>query len=43
MKLCDVSVKKFGNDTDFNKFENNENKNIIEQIKENLDKSFGNN
>ena len=44
MNLGDVSVKKFGNDTDFLiKFENNENKNIIEQIKENLDKSFGNN
>ena len=37
MNLGDVSVKKFGNDTDFLiKFENNENKNIIEQIKKNL-------
>tara|TARA_B100000035_G_scaffold225953_1_gene194415 strand:+ start:1722 stop:2603 length:882 start_codon:yes stop_codon:yes gene_type:complete len=44
MNLGDVSVKKFGNDTDFLiKFENNENKNIIEEIKINLDKSFGNN
>ena len=44
MDLGDVSVKNFGNDTDYLiKFENNENKNIIEQIKINLDKSFGNN
>ena len=44
MNLGDVSVKKFGNDTDFLiKFENNENKNLIEEIKKNLDKSFGNN
>ena len=44
MNLGDVSVKKFGNDTDFLiKFENNENKNVIEEIKKNLDKSFGNN
>ena len=45
MDLGDVSVKKFGNDTDFLvKFENKDNKkNIIEEIKENLDKSFGNN
>ena len=43
MNLGDVSVKKFGNDTDFLiKFENNEDKNIIEKIKLNLDKSFGN-
>ena len=36
--------KNFGNDTDYLiKFENNEDKNIIEQIKINLDKSFGNN
>ena len=37
--------KKFGNDTDFLvKFENKDNKkNIIEEIKINLDKSFGNN
>ena len=40
----DISVKKFGNDSDFLiKFENNSNKNIIEEIKINLDKSFGNN
>ena len=44
MNLGDVSVKKFGNDTDFLiKFENNEDKNIIEKIRLNLDKSFGNN
>ncbi len=43
MNLGDVSVKKFGNDTDFLiKFENNENKDVIEKIKKNLDKSFGN-
>ena len=44
MDLGDVSVKKFGNDTDFLiKFENNNDKNIIEEIKSHLDKSFGNN
>ena len=44
MDLGDVSVKNFGNDTDYLiKFENNEDGNIIEQIKINLDKSFGNN
>ena len=44
MNLGDVSVKNFGNKTDYLiKFENNENKNVIEQIKTNLDKSFGNN
>ena len=44
MDLGDVSVKNFGNKTDFLiKFENNNNKNIIEEIKINLDKSFGNN
>ena len=44
MNLGDVSVKNFGNETDFLiKFENNENKNVIEKIKMNLDKSFGNN
>ncbi len=44
MNLGDISVKKFGNETDFLiKFENNENKNVIEEIKKNLDKSFGNN
>ena len=44
MNLGDVSVKNFGNEIDFLiKFENNNNKNIIEEIKSNLDKSFGNN
>tara|TARA_B100000003_G_scaffold200549_1_gene207538 strand:- start:2274 stop:3161 length:888 start_codon:yes stop_codon:yes gene_type:complete len=44
MDLGDVSVKNFGNENDFLvKFENNSNKNIIEEIKANLDKSFGNN
>ena len=45
MNLGDVSVKKFGNDQDYLiKFENKDNKkNIIEEIKSNLDKSFGNN
>ncbi len=44
MNLGDVSVKNFGEDNDFLiKFENNEKKNIIEEIKINLDKSFGNN
>ena len=44
MNLGDISVKNFGNKTDFLiKFENNDNKNIIEEIKKNLDKSFGNN
>ena len=45
MDLGDVSVKKFGNDQDYLiKFENkNEIKNIIEEIRSNLDKSFGNN
>ena len=45
MNLGDVSVKKFSNDTDYLiKFENKDNKkNIIEEIKINLDKSFGNN
>ena len=43
MNLGDVSVKNFGNETDFLiKFEINNNKNIIEEIKVNLDKSFGN-
>ena len=43
MNLGDVSVKNFGNEADFLiKFENNENKNVIEEIKKNLDKSFGN-
>ena len=45
MNLGDVSVKKFGNESDYLvKFENKDNrKNIIEEIKLNLDKSFGNN
>ena len=45
MDLGDVSVKKFGNETDFLiKFENKDNKkNIIEEVKNNLDSSFGNN
>ena len=44
MNLGDVSVKNFGNETDFLiKFENNNDKNVIEEIKLNLDKSFGNN
>ena len=43
--LGDVSVKKFGKDQDYLiKFENkNDSKNIIEEIRSNLDKSFGNN
>ena len=43
--LGDVSVKKFGNDQDYLiKFENKNNKkNIIDEKKFNLDKSFGNN
>ena len=45
MNLGDISVKKFGNETDYLiKFENKDDKkNIIEEIKTNLDKSFGNN
>ena len=44
MNLGDVSVKNFGNETDFLiKFENKVKKNVIEEIKTNLDKSFGNN
>ena len=45
MNLGDISVKKFGNNIDYLiKFENKDNKkNIIEEIKKNLDKSFGNN
>ena len=44
MNLGDVSVKKFGNEKDFLiKFENNDNKNIIKEIRDNLDQSFGNN
>ncbi|MBD1166503.1 protein translocase subunit SecF [Pelagibacterales bacterium SAG-MED07] len=44
MNLGDVSVKKFGNETDFLiKFEINNNKDVINEIKKNLDKSYGNN
>ncbi len=44
MNLGDVSVKNFGNETDFLiKFEINNNKQVIEEIKTNLDNSFGNN
>ncbi len=45
MNLGDVSVKKFGNDKDYLiKFETrNEDNSVIEEIKSNLDKSFGNN
>ena len=43
MDLGDISVKKFGNETDYLiKFENSNNKNVIEEIKSSLDKSFGN-
>tara|TARA_B100001121_G_scaffold305438_1_gene322808 strand:- start:1850 stop:2737 length:888 start_codon:yes stop_codon:yes gene_type:complete len=43
LDLGDVSVKNFGNETDFLiKFEINNNKDVIEKIKTNLDKSFGN-
>ena len=45
MNLGDISVKKFGTDQDYLvKFENKDNrKNVIEEIRFNLDKSFGNN
>jgi len=44
MNLGDVSVKNFGNEKDFLiKFEINNNKQVIEEIKTNLDNSFGNN
>ena len=44
MNLGDISVKSFGNEIDFLiKFENSNNKNVIEEIRTNLDKSFGNN
>ena len=44
MNLGDISVKNFGNKTDFLiKFEINDNKNVIEKIKINLEKSFSNN
>ena len=43
MDLGDVSVKNFGNETEFLiKFENNSKKNIIEDIKNNLENLFGN-
>ena len=44
MNLGDISVKKFGNDQDYLvKFENEDNEeNVILEIKSNLDKSFGN-
>ncbi len=43
LDLGDISVKNFGNENDFLiKFENNDNKNTIEKIRVNLDKSFGN-
>ena len=44
MNLGDISVKKFGNETDFLiKFENSESKNVIKEIKSKLDQTFGNN
>jgi len=45
MNLGDISVKKFGNSQDYLvKFENKDNiKNLVEDIRLNLDKSFGNN
>src|SRR5210317_98392 len=45
MNLGDVSVNKFGNDQDYlNKFEINDEKNdVIENIKNNLENSYGNN
>ena len=43
MNLGDVSVKNFGNEKDFLiKFENSNDKNVIEKIKKSLDGSFGN-
>ena len=43
LSLGDISVKNFGNETDFLiKFENDSKKNVIEEIKSNLDESFGN-
>ncbi len=43
INLGDVSVKKFGNETDYLiKFEVNNDKDVLEKIKTNLDKSFGN-
>ena len=44
LNLGDVSVKNFGNETDFLiKFENSNNKNVIKEIKLKLENSFGNN
>ena len=44
LNLGDVSVKNFGNETDFLiKFENSDNKNVIKEIKLKLENSFGNN
>ncbi len=44
LNLGDISVKNFGNEKDFLiKFEINNNKDVIEEIRLNLDKSFGNN
>ena len=44
MNLGDVSVKTFGNKTDFLiKFENNNNKNVIEEIRKKSRQVFGNN
>jgi len=44
INLGDISVKQFGNKTDFLiKFENSDNKKVIEEIKINIEKSFGNN
>ncbi len=45
MDLGDISVKKFGSDQDYLiKFENkDEKKNLVEEIKINIDNSFGNN
>mgnify|MGYP001222050892 FL=1 len=43
MNLGDISVKNFGNKTDFLiKFEINDNKDVIEKIQINLENSFGN-
>ena len=44
MSLGDISVKNFGNDQDYLiKFESKNNKDIIEEIRKNIDQSFGNN
>ncbi len=43
MNLGDISVKNFGNETDFLiKFENSKNKNVIQEIKSSFEDSFGN-